>query len=97
MGEDDKNPNILRNFTSSEIGFKNKFLKGFQQYSGGGVKAIWTFSKQKEIFSDDGFPKSCVLLLFSMNGSNNIWIEPFIWGMYGRYLNSAPSLEKLSM
>ena len=34
------------------------FLKGFHKYRG--VKAIWTFSKQKENFSWDGFPKAAV-------------------------------------
>ena len=36
-----------------------KFLKGVQNK--GGVKAIWTFSKQKEIFLRDGFPNQCLL------------------------------------
>ena len=49
MGEGDQNPNILRNFSLSKIRFKKKFLKEFQKYKGG-VKALWTFSKQNVIF-----------------------------------------------
>ena len=34
MGEDDQKLNMLRNFSSSKIWLKKKFLKGFQKYRG---------------------------------------------------------------
>ena len=38
-----------------KYGFKKSSSKDSKN-TGGGVKAIWTFSKQKEIFLRDGFP-----------------------------------------
>ena len=47
--EDDKNPNILRNFNSYKIRFKKSSLKDSKN-KGGGVKAVWKNSKQEQIF-----------------------------------------------
>ena len=47
IGEDDPNPNTLRFLKSSSKRSKN---------TGGRVKAVWKKSKQKHIFSSDGFP-----------------------------------------
>ena len=58
MGEDDQNPNALRNFSSYKGRFFKKFLEAFQKYmGGGGVKAVWKKSKSKQISFLDGFPK----------------------------------------
>ena len=55
MGEDDRKPIILRNFSLSTIWFLKKFLKRFQKYRGGGQGHL-NFFKQKEIFFKAGFP-----------------------------------------
>ena len=61
MGEDDQIPNILKNFISSKIRFKKSSSKDSKN-TGAGVKAIWTFSKQKLFFLSDVFPNLAICL-----------------------------------
>ena len=56
MWEDEQNPNILRNFNPYKTRLK-KFLEGFQKYRGGS-RPCGKKSKEKHIFSLDGFPNT---------------------------------------
>ena len=54
MGEDDQNPKLLKTLMCLKYGFIKSSSNDSKNT--GGVKAILTFSKQKEIFLADGFP-----------------------------------------
>ena len=50
MLEDEKNPNTLRKFNPYKKGFKKVPQRIPKTQGGGGVKAVWKKSKQKQIF-----------------------------------------------
>ena len=51
MGEDDQNPNTLRDFRLTKIRFLKSSSKRSKNTGGGGVKAVWKKSKHKQFSS----------------------------------------------